>query len=55
MKRAVLWINPHTSFYFRAEAHMTSDEGLNAHGAMTWGQFFVDQGFTDARAANLTV
>ncbi len=44
-KHALLWINPHTSFYFRAEAQMTSDEGLNAYGAMTWGQFFVYQGF----------
>ena len=24
---------------------MTSDEGLNAYGAVTWGQFFVYQGF----------
>ena len=44
-KHALLWINPHTSFYFRAEAQMTSNEGLNAYGAMTWGQFFVYQGF----------
>lgn len=44
-KKALLWINPHTSFFFRAEAQMTSDEGLNAYGALTWGQFFVYQGF----------
>jgi acyl-homoserine lactone acylase PvdQ len=44
---ALLLINPHTSFYFRAEAQMVSDEGLNAYGAMTWGQFFVYQGFND--------
>ena len=42
---ALLWINPHTSFYFRSELQMTSDEGLNAYGAVTWGQFFVYQGF----------
>lgn len=43
--RALLLINPHTSFYFRSEAQMTSAEGLNAYGASTWGQFFVYQGF----------
>ncbi|WP_261269463.1 penicillin acylase family protein [Sphingomonas sp. LC-1] len=42
---ALLLINPHTSFYFRSEAQMTSDTGLNAYGASTWGQFFVYQGF----------
>ena len=26
---------------------MTSDEGLNAYGAATWGQFFLYQGFND--------
>jgi acyl-homoserine-lactone acylase len=44
-RRALLLINPHTSFYFRAELQMTSDEGLDAYGAVTWGQFFVYQGF----------
>jgi acyl-homoserine-lactone acylase len=44
---ALLLINPHTSFYFRAEVQVTSDEGLNAYGAVTWGQFFVYQGFND--------
>jgi acyl-homoserine-lactone acylase len=44
---ALLLINPHTSFYFRSELQMTSDEGLNAYGAVTWGQFFVYQGFND--------
>ncbi|HEX9367405.1 MAG TPA: penicillin acylase family protein, partial [Vicinamibacterales bacterium] len=44
---ALLLINPHTSFFFRAEAQMVSDEGLNAYGAMTWGQFFIYQGFND--------
>ena len=42
---ALLLINPHTSFYFRSEAQMTSDAGLNAYGASTWGQFFIYQGF----------
>jgi acyl-homoserine-lactone acylase len=46
---ALLLINPHTSFFFRAEVQVTSDEGLNAYGAVTWGQFFVYQGF-NARA-----
>jgi acyl-homoserine-lactone acylase len=45
--RALLLINPHTSFYFRPEVHVVSDEGLNAYGAVTWGQFFVYQGFND--------
>ncbi|URQ85214.1 penicillin acylase family protein [Pseudoalteromonas sp. SCSIO 43088] len=44
---AMLLINPHTSFYFRSELHMQSDEGLNAYGAVTWGQFFVYQGFNE--------
>lgn len=42
---AMLLINPHTSFYFRPEVHVVSEEGLNAYGAVTWGQFFVYQGF----------
>ena len=44
---AMLLINPHTSFFFRHEAHVKSDEGLNAYGALTWGQFFVYQGFNE--------
>jgi acyl-homoserine-lactone acylase len=44
---ALLMINPHTSFYFRPEIHVVSNEGLNAYGAVTWGQFFVYQGFND--------
>ncbi len=44
---ALLLINPHTSFFFRSELHMVSEEGLNAYGAVTWGQFFVYQGFSD--------
>ncbi len=43
--KALLLINPHTSHYFRSEAQVTSDEGLNAYGASTWGQFFIYQGF----------
>jgi len=46
-KHALLVINPHTSFFFRSEAQMVSDEGLNAYGALTWGQFFIYQGFND--------
>ncbi len=42
---ALLYINPHTSFYFRSELQMSSEEGLDAYGAVTWGQFFVYQGF----------
>ena len=45
--KAQLLINPHTSFFFREEAHMVSEEGLNAYGALTWGQFFIYQGFND--------
>jgi len=45
--KAMLYINPHTSFYFRSELQMTSDEGLNAYGASTWGQFFIYQGFNE--------
>ena len=45
--KALLLINPHTSFYFRSELQMTSDEGLNAYGASTWGQFFIYQGFNE--------
>jgi acyl-homoserine-lactone acylase len=43
--RALLLINPHTSFYFRSELQMRSNQGLNAYGAATWGQFFIYQGF----------
>jgi acyl-homoserine lactone acylase PvdQ len=45
--KALLLINPHTSFFFRAEVHVVSEEGQNAYGAVTWGQFFVYQGFND--------
>lgn len=44
---ALLLINPHTSFYFRPEVHVSSNEGLNAYGAVTWGQFFIYQGFNE--------
>jgi acyl-homoserine-lactone acylase len=36
-KHALLLINPHTSFFFRSELQMVSEEGLNAYGAVTWG------------------
>jgi acyl-homoserine-lactone acylase len=42
---ALLLINPHTSFFFRSELQMSSDEGLDAYGAVTWGQLFIYQGF----------
>ena len=44
---ALLLINPHTSFFFRSELQMVSDEGLDAYGAVTWGQFFIYQGFNN--------
>lgn len=44
---AMLYINPHVTFYFRPEVHIVSEEGLNAYGAVTWGQFFVYQGFNE--------
>jgi acyl-homoserine-lactone acylase len=43
----ILYINPHTTFYFRGEVHMVSEEGLNVYGAVTWGQFFIYQGFNE--------
>lgn len=46
-KNALLLINPHTSFYFRSEVQMVSHTGLNAYGAVTWGQFFIYQGFNE--------
>jgi acyl-homoserine-lactone acylase len=42
---AMLYINPHVTYYFRPEIQVRSEEGLNAYGAVTWGQFFVYQGF----------
>lgn len=44
---ALLYINPHVTFYFRPEVHVVSEEGLNVYGAVTWGQFFVYQGFNE--------
>jgi len=44
---ALLYINPHVTFYFRPEVHMVSEEGLNVYGAVTWGQFFIYQGFNE--------
>ena len=46
-RHALLLINPHTSFFFRSELQMNSEEGLNAYGASTWGQFFIYQGFNE--------
>ncbi len=45
--KPILFINPHVSLYFRTEAHVVSENGLNAYGAITWGQFFVFQGFNE--------
>ena len=45
--KAILYINPHVTFYFRPEVQVTSQEGLNVYGAVTWGQFFVYQGFNE--------
>ncbi|MGQ0829248.1 MAG: penicillin acylase family protein [Bacteroidota bacterium] len=46
-KNAILYINPHVTFYFRPEVHVVSEEGLNVYGAVTWGQLFVYQGFNE--------
>jgi acyl-homoserine-lactone acylase len=46
-KNAIIYINPHVTFYFRTEAQMVSEEGLNAYGGVTWGTFFVFQGFNE--------
>jgi acyl-homoserine-lactone acylase len=42
---AMLYINPHVPFYFRSEVGLQSEEGLHAYGVVTWGQFFIYQGF----------
>src|ERR1700759_3864850 len=42
---ALLLINPHTSFFFRSEQQVASDEGLDAYGAATGGHFFLSQAF----------
>jgi acyl-homoserine lactone acylase PvdQ len=44
-RNTILYINPHVTFYYRSEAHMVSEEGLNTYGAVTWGTFFIFQGF----------
>lgn len=44
---SILYINPHTTFYFRPEVQINSEEGLRIYGAVTWGQFFIYQGFND--------
>ncbi|MEE1884171.1 penicillin acylase family protein [Pedobacter flavus] len=46
-KNSILYINPHVTFYFRPEIHVKSNEGLNSYGAVTWGQFFIYQGFNE--------
>lgn len=42
---SLLYINPHVTFYFRPEVHVSSEQGLHVYGAVTWGQFFIYQGF----------
>jgi acyl-homoserine lactone acylase PvdQ len=44
---AILYINPHTTYYFRPEVSVQSEAGLHAYGAVTWGQFFIYQGFNE--------
>ena len=44
---AILYINPHVTFYYRSEVEMQSEEGLHVYGAVTWGTFFVFQGFNE--------
>jgi acyl-homoserine-lactone acylase len=46
-KNAIIYINPHVTFYYRTEVQMVSEEGLNAYGGVTWGTFFVFQGFNE--------
>jgi acyl-homoserine-lactone acylase len=46
-KNAIIYINPHVTFYYRSEMQMASDEGLNAYGGVTWGTFFIFQGFNE--------
>lgn len=44
---AIIYINPHVTFYYRTEMQMVSEEGLNAYGGVTWGTFFIFQGFNE--------
>jgi acyl-homoserine lactone acylase PvdQ len=44
---AILYINRILQFYFRPEIQISSEEGLQAYGAVTWGQFFIYQGFNE--------
>ena len=46
-KNAIIYINPHVTFYYRSEMQMVSEEGLNAYGGVTWGTFFIFQGFNE--------
>ncbi|MER3471435.1 MAG: acylase [Chitinophagaceae bacterium] len=46
-RNSIIYINPHTTFFYRTEVQMVSDEGLNTYGAVTWGTFFVFQGFNE--------
>jgi len=44
---AILYLNPHVTLYFRPEVHIVSEEGLDVYGVVTWGQFFLYQGFNE--------
>jgi acyl-homoserine-lactone acylase len=46
-KNAIIYINPHVTFYYRSEMQMVSEEGLNTYGGVTWGTFFIFQGFNE--------
>jgi acyl-homoserine lactone acylase PvdQ len=46
-RNAIIYINPHVTFYYRSEMQMVSDEALNAYGGVTWGTFFIFQGFNE--------
>ena len=48
-KHALLLINPHTSFFFRSELQMVSEEGLNAYGAVDMGPVLHLPGLQRAR------
>ena len=44
-KNAMLYINPHVSFYFRTESHVVSEEGLNSLWRFYLGTVFCVPGF----------
>jgi acyl-homoserine lactone acylase PvdQ len=42
----IFYISIHTTFFFRPEVQVHSEEGLNVYGAVTWGQFLSIKGLT---------